>query len=198
MPHIITITGASGAGKSTTLDYLVKLDGGDFKPEIITKFTTRSPHADDSDEVLCVDAIPDQCDLIYEQYGDRYGVELKSLFSKLAKGISPIIILNDIRAVEDVRNYWKELVRSVYIFRRSPELKNYEELAQEREVSEDEENPVLRYQKAIALYRIYIENIHLFDHVIVNSGTRRDLRNQVEQIVEGLMQSQNWPLREVK
>jgi guanylate kinase len=193
MAHVITITGPSGAGKSTTLRYLLESANDGFKPVMVPKFTTRPQHTDDEGEVTCVDAIPEECDLVYEQYGVRYGLALETIFEHLACQQSPIIILNDIRAVEDVRNCWKGLVRSIFIFRKLS-LKEYRALVESRGVS-DEESPDVRYQKAQTLYRIYIENIHLFDHVILNSDTFDELNKQVKEIVRGLRQKPNWPLR---
>jgi guanylate kinase len=197
MAHIITVTGPSGAGKSTTLRRLVTASAHGFKPVIVQKYTTRPKHADDADEVICVEEadFPKECDLVYEQYGHRYGLVLAELYAYLAEGRSPLVILNDVRTVEDVRNHWKGLVKSVFIFRESPSLEKYQELAEVREVNVEEENPHVRYQKAQILYRTYIENIHLFDHVIINSGTFDDLKLQVDQIVTGLKTYANWPLR---
>lgn len=195
MAHVITITGPSGSGKSTTLSYLLAYEDLNFSPVMVPKYTTRPPHAGDFGEVIHKDPIPDGCDLVYEQYGVRYGLELRTIFAHLTDGFSPIIILNDIRAVEDVRNCWRGLVRSLFIFRKSPSREQYNELARIRGVSKEKESPEVRYQKAKALYRIYIENIPLFDHVILNSGTFNELKAQVEQIVKGLGQDPNWPLR---
>lgn len=147
-----------------------------------------------SHELIFVKSIPGQCDLVYEHCGERYGLKLESLFAAVAKGHTPIIILNDIRAVEDVRTAFRGLVRSVFIHRKSPSLEQFKELAQEREI-EDKEEPGRRCLKAEAIYRIYIENIHLFDHVIINSSDGyKDLDTQVRQIIKGLRQDPNWPL----
>jgi len=272
MPHVITITGPSGAGKSTTLRYLLGCADDSFRPEMVPKYTTRSQHTDDRGEVLCVESIPIQCNLVYEQYGVRYGLKLKDIFDLIAERKSPVVILNDVRAVEDVRNALGGLVRSMFVFRESPTPERFLKLAQTKglykkkellfsvewhlqsdlkdcdlspgfrqkfqdhrvslsddivialgekdslwlisDVSAeqtyivertgetlnvhegiiDEDELELRLQKAQALYRIYIENIYLFDHVIVNSGTFDDLKRQVKQIARGLSQNRNWPL----
>lgn len=270
MPHVITLTGPSGAGKSTTLRYFLDYANSSFRPEMVPKYTTRPPHDDDEGEVICRKVIPDKCDLVYEQYGVRYGLELETIFDLVAKGKSPVVILNDVRAVEDVRNALGGLVRSVFVFRESPTpetslkltqtkglhkkagillrvsgsfqsdleghslspefrrkfreyvplLSNSIEITLEEEsnswwindavadqmyIAEQEDGMLniykidqkelkLRLQKAQALYRIYIENIHLFNHVIINSGTYSDLQRQVNKIVLGLIPDKNWPL----
>ena len=201
LQHVITITGSSGSGKSTAARYFQELADEDkrFKPELVPKYTTRPERDDDRDEVICKEELPVECDLVYEHCAERYGIELSRLFDLVTKGKSPIIILNDIRAVEDVRDALGKLVRSVFIFREEKSLEQYHELAEERGIIDiDPEEPERRFSKAQSLYRSYIENIHLFDHVIINSDSFEKLRLQVEKIVIGLRQDPNWPLREGK
>lgn len=193
MPHVITLTGPSGCGKTTALKCFVQLSNEKFKAHVVPKYTTRPPRNDDGAEIVCVEDIPAVCDLVYEQYGVRYGIESLSLFNALSTGISPVVILNDIRTVEDIRHTLGKIARSVFIFREGPKLTKHQEMAEVRGVlsQTDFEN---RFRKAQAIYRIYIENIHLFDHVIINSGSVADLGFQAEQIVRGLHQEMNWPL----
>jgi guanylate kinase len=193
MSHVITITGPSRAGKSTAIRYLLACEDENFKPKLVRKYTTRSLRTDDrDDEVRCVPEVPDRCDLVYEQYGVRYGLELHTIFDHIAEGQSPIVVLNDVRAVEDVRDSLGELVRSIFVFRKDPSSLQYrKELVNSRGVEDAEP----RYERAQTIFRIYIENIHLFDHVVVNSGSFEELEIQVRQIVKGL-RNPNWPLRE--
>ncbi len=181
MPHVITITGPSRAGKSTTVDYFKDFESETFKPVQVRKHTTRPPRERDKDCIA--GGIPERCDLVYEQYGERYGLELQTLIDYLAEGQSPVVILNDVRAVEDVRNAFRERVRSIFIFRHDPVSENYH---QELLTSRGQKAGKVRFEKARTIYRIYIENIHLFDHVIINSGTKKELKSQVRQIVRSL------------
>jgi guanylate kinase len=190
MPHVITITGPSRAGKSETLDCLLRRTSDRFNPVKVPKYTTRPPGCVDRGEVICTGITP-ECDLVYELYGERYGLELNTLFEHVSRGRSPLVILNDVRAVEDVRAAFRELVRSIFIFRHNPLSETYhQELRESR--GKDAAEP--RFQKARTIFRIYIENIHLFDHVIINSGSKDELNTQVAQIVKGL-EDPNWPLR---
>ena len=197
MPYLITLTGPSGSGKSTVVKYFLRKRNKYFHAKLIPKYTTRNPRKDDSGEVICVKEIPAECDIIYEQYKVRYGICLDEIFILLAKGISPIIILNDVRTVEDVQDALKGLVKSFFVFRQSPTLENHRLLAKSRGVNNESEIEQ-RFRKAQAIYRIYIENIYLFDHVIINAGSRTDLRMQVLPIIKSLKQENNWPLKEVK
>lgn len=193
MPYVITITGPSRAGKSTTLEYLLNYANEKFKPVIVPKYTTRSPRPDDTGEVLC-QGVPKGCDLVYELFGERYGLKLNTLSEHISNGRSPLVILNDVRAVEEVRQSFKKLVRSIFIFRHNPTSDEYhQELIEFR----GKEAAEPRFQKAPAFLRIYMENLHLFDYVIINSGTKFELNIQVAQIVDRL-EDPNWPLRNRK
>lgn len=106
------------------------------------------------------------CDLVYEQYGNRYGIRLEKIYELLKNGFSPVVILNDIRTVEDIKTSLGKQCFSLFIFREIPNLQNYIKQAEKRNESRDVVNT--RFEKATAIYRIYIENIHIFDKLILN------------------------------
>jgi len=209
MAHVLTLTGPSGAGKSTLIHALLDLHREGFEPIVIPKHTTRPPRKGESGKAIrskrfretisCKKErdgkrkLPRSCDLVYEQYGVRYGLHLRDVYECLAQGKSPIIILNDVRAVEDIRNALGPLVRSLFLFRERPDIRKHESLARERGGT-DAEAVRKRFDKAQSIYRIYIENIHLFDHVVLNHGAKTDLSSQASQIVAGLTDNRNWPL----
>jgi guanylate kinase len=182
MPYVITITGPSRAGKSTMVNYFEGYANESFRPKFVRKLTTRKPRKHDQ-SCKAVKKIPKEYDLVYEQYGERYGLKLQTLIDHFSKGQSPIVILNDVRAVEDVRSTFREHVRSIFIFRHDPLSEEYRA---ELIGSRGEDAGKIRFEKARTIYRIYIENIHLFDHVIINSGGLAELKSQVEQIVKSL------------
>lgn len=74
MPNIITLTGPSGSGKSFILNMIEEL-GGDYC--IIPKYTTRPRRKDDDNAIINVDALPEDCDYRYGQYGKEYGFSSK-------------------------------------------------------------------------------------------------------------------------
>lgn len=179
---IITLTGPSQSGKSLLMKKILQLGINlgktdiAFSPKIIIKYTTRYLRWDEEillqqgrlTDVEHVQQIPEACDLVYQSYGIRYGIETKVLSERLKEGQSPIIIINDIRAVEELRKCFSGQVLSLFLFRKIPELEDFKREAQNRgNVSEAE--VVARYEKAVAIYRTYIENIVLFDNVILNS-----------------------------
>lgn len=228
MACVITLTGASGCGKSTIIKILQEIGSSEkycsqFKPVVIKKYTTRAFRkseleairegkineldikavygdnnviCDEQGKMLSPEKQDEQrkrllkklkCDLVYEQYGNQYGIRFAELYDCLKRGESPIVILNDVRTVEDIRVYLGKKCVSMFIFRSAPNIDDYERMGEERHTSRIEvEN---RYKKATAIYRIYIENIHLFDKLILNvkDGTE-SLQAILEQLVEQICQ----------
>lgn len=168
-----------------------------FKPVLIKKYTTREFRINElmalqlgNNEELDVEAVIGNnnivegadnieasdkrirafnklgCDLVYEQYGNRYGIKLEKIYELLKNGYSPVIILNDIRTVEDIKTALGKQSCSLFIFREIPNLENYIKQGESRK--ESIEVIKTRFEKATAIYRIYIENIHLFDKLILN------------------------------
>lgn len=186
MPHLITLTGPSQAGKSKTIDLFMQHKSKAFLPFAVPKFTTRKPRSDDKPtEVVPVASLPSELDLVYQQYDSRYGVSSQDILDQLKRGYSPILVLNDVRLITDVKNMFGTLTRSIFLFRKSPSLQEFFSGAAIRGDTVTDATSK-RFKKAEAIYRIYIENIHLFDHVILNTGSIDMLEAQIGGIVESL------------
>lgn len=202
---IITLTGPSQSGKTLVMDKIIQLkDRENFKsyffcPKKIKKYTTRYLRLHELAQIECgkdIDVefsrrIPDSCDLVYQTYGIRYGLCTENLRQYMSEGLSPVIVINDIRAVEEIKSVFPGQVLSLFLFRKIPKLEDFKEEAKDRgNVSEQE--ILARYDKAVAIYRTYIENISLFDHVILNAieydsenlyGTNTILDSQIENVI---------------
>lgn len=191
MAHVITLTGPAHCGKSTIRKMFLDLEKENFMPIMVKKYTTREQRTND-DDVICVPRMPKGCDLVYEQYGVRYGMQMKNLYEYLEAGKTPIVVVNDIRAVEDIKSALGSLVYSIFLYRKPAVYEDFymEEKERYTEKSEKdiEKNARTRFEKAQAIYRIYIENIHLFDKVILNTTNNKDsAKKQVECIVNQFM-----------
>lgn len=125
------------------------------------------------------------CDLVYEQYGHRYGIKLSDLYNYIRLGKSPVVILNDVRAIEDIKNLLGKQCISLFIFRDVPNLERFEMEGEKR--NDTKETILTRYEKATAIYRIYIENIALFDKMILNvqSGDE-SLKHILMQLIDSI------------
>jgi guanylate kinase len=187
MPHLITLTGPSQAGKSTSITGFLNSSSNLFKPTTIPKYTTRAARPDDSlgEVIACETQLPDDLDLVYQQYDDRYGLRSSEIVKQMALGYSPIIVLNDVRIIIEVKRMFGALVRSVFLYRSAPTATSFFAVAKERGDS-DSLKIDIRLRKAEAIYRIYIENIYLFDHVILNTSSTKELNLQISAIVASL------------
>lgn len=199
IPFVITITGPSQSGKSLVLQkikhlpFILSQKGYNFDPCLVKKKTTRDYRVEEMKaldngeeiDVEHVDVIPAECDLVYQTYGKRYGINTNRIQELLDAGKSPYAVVNDIRAVEEIKEAFPNRVLSIFLFRKIPDLFDYTKEAEVRgNVSESEVNS--RYEKAIAIYRMYIENIALFDKVILNAIEYDDetLNNPLKNILD--------------
>ena len=190
MAFVVTLTGPSQCGKSTIQKFFMDRKNAKFKPVILKKYSTR-PARESEDDTICVDSIPLNCDLVYEQYGVRYGFRFDDLYEHLERGESPIIVLNDVRAVEDVRTALWPQVTSLFIYRQPPFKEIFFDVEKRRAkddttIENIHDTAQNRFDKAKAIYRIYIENIYLFDHVVLNIGDLTYTEMQIDHIVTNL------------
>lgn len=127
------------------------------------------------------------CDLVYEQYGHRYGLKIDDLFKLIRNGYTPVVVINDVRAIEDLKKIFGHSCISLFIFREVPSMDDYVFAGEERDENDDEIQT--RFDKATAIYRMYIENIHLFDRLILNVHTdmRRSLTKLIDQLASSLV-----------
>lgn len=199
---VITLTGPSGCGKSYIIDRIMELQQTlqefNFQPIRVPKFVTRSLRSNEIRDqlegkeldVIPVESIPDNCELKYQTYGKKYGLELKKLKSYLENGISPVVIINDIRVVEELKREFQEQVLSLFLFREVPRRETFFKEASKRGNVIEEETEQ-RYSKAIAIYRTYIENIGLFNRVILNPSRTPDSEDyaqiQIRNVIKGVL-----------
>jgi len=179
---IITLTGPSQSGKSLVmrkilcLESILQKEKIGFSPEIVPKYTTRLYRSEESSllkqgksvDVISVPKLPGNCDLIYQTYGVLYGLATEDLRAMLDQRKNPILVINDIRAVEELKKEFPGRVLSLFLFRKIPELEDFKEEAKNRgNVTENEIRS--RYEKANSIYRVFIENIALFDRILLNA-----------------------------
>ena len=86
------------------------------------------------------------CDLAYEQFGDRYGLRLKDLYEYLKNGQTPIVVLNDVRTVEDIKTKLGGQCFSIFIFREVPNKEHFIKIGKER--NESLNNTEIRFKKS--------------------------------------------------
>lgn len=179
---IITITGPSLSGKSLLVKKIKNLartlkgNNYSFSPVVICKETTRDLRIEEIkslDKNINIDVNPvgqisNNCDLVYQSYGMHYGLNTKTIEKELKDGKSPIAVINNIKAVEELKQVFPNQVLSIFVFRRIPDFVDFEKVARLRgNISESE--VYARCEESRTIYRMYIENIALFDKVLLNT-----------------------------
>lgn len=202
---IITLTGPSMCGKSYVIEYIKNLENILYKEEhiifspiCISKYTTRPYRTEEikkqleeiENDVISCEELPDDCDFIYQTYGNKYGFSSKKLEELLAKGKIPVVIINDVRVVEEVKKSFPQKVLALFLFREVPKLSSFQNVSEKRG-NVSEEQILQRYNKSIAIFRTYIENIALFNRVILNPKEQRKTENyaqiQIRNVIMGVI-----------
>lgn len=181
-PFIITLTGPSACGKGLITEAIIEYSktlqekGINFYPFMFTKDVTRSYRFKEALSILnhekidvnSVYKVPEDDDLVYRTYGDEYALSTDCLTKVLENGSSPIVVINDIRVVEELKKLYKGQVLSLFIFRHIiPDVEQHKKASADRG-GVSTQKTLSRYEKAVALYRVFIENIYIFDRVILN------------------------------
>lgn len=199
---IITLTGPSACGKGLVTEEFIEYSKIirerciDFYPFMFQKDVTRSYRMEEAlklvkgnenaIDVNSVKTIPEEDDIVYRTYGDEYALNSCELSKALKNNRSPIVVINDIRVVEELKRLFKGQVLSLFIFRHIiPDIEHHQRAGANRGGTSSSKI-LSRYEKAVALYRVFIENIHIFDRVILNVGDKHLARIQTQKIVDGV------------
>ena len=200
---IITLTGPSGSGKTEVAKRIMALhdslgkEGLSFKPMLLPKYATRAMRRKEIIEknegkpidIITVDVIPEDCDLKYQTYGKQYGARVKDIRTLMENGQSPVVVINDVRVVEELKKEFPNRVLALFLFREIPKKESFTKEAKARggEAAKEIED---RFNKATAIYRTYIENIGIFNRVILNVGNENTpdyAKIQIEHLVRSIL-----------
>lgn len=113
MKKLFVLMGASGAGKSTLLNRVIQ----DGYCNAVVKYSERK-RFNSVDDISTVEDIRDpklQCDLIYKMYNNIYGFSSHKIFEQLQRE-NAILITNDIKTIERLKNFFPKQVVVVYVF----------------------------------------------------------------------------------
>lgn len=194
--HLIIISGMSGSGKSLMADFLVAKHGCSYIDKYVTRVFRpkeiediragkdigikpvvgnyndgeKSPEeqkklAGERTKAFIKKSLP----FCYVNNGDElYGFYEKGINNNVENGKDCILICNDTRTIQDLKNIYRENCTSYYVHRAHPKNKDiFMEIAMERgDTPESAEN---RYQKAIKDFDRYTNNVTLYDHVLLNT-----------------------------
>lgn len=181
---IILIFGASGSGKSTLMEQLL-ISGGQYS--IHRKGTDRPARKYDDVEITCIkDFKPEKYDYVYQTYGYKYGIERQQIDAALKREQHHFIICNDISTIKSLKRDYGNEIKVIFHYFDAP----YEvlfDIQKKRGIEDDEINE--RLAKTKILYRLFVEEWHLFDGALTNYLNENpiDLKLRMEDLLSDLI-----------
>lgn len=177
-PKVYVFSGNPGSGKDEALE-TIRIQGI-LHSIILPKHTTRHREESDGEEMICPtdeEFDIESCDLLYNNFGDTYGINTEEIKERLKDGISTSVVISNKAALEELKEKFPEAVVNIYIQGLSKE----EYIIQQKEHLEEEyvKKRIQEYEKADELY--YNQWLD-FNHVIINNGDLSDLKRQIDSI----------------
>ena len=178
--RIIIIAAGSFAGKDDLVNAMIHIEPN--KATAYQKGTTRSKKSGDNNELKHFNSerLPDSYDLIYEKNGGyQYGLSTKELWSELSQEKIVLIVLSDLESIKALKQKFNQICSVIYLHANTDK----EELEKARkELSQEEFD---KREKSIAeLHEVYVNNMNIFDHVLLNTSESEDLYEQAFNILD--------------
>jgi ribose 1,5-bisphosphokinase PhnN len=199
-PRLFLVVGNPASGKDELISAVNII--GSLHAEIVPKHTDRKWRAGDDDEMICATK-PDpanpnsfirdnrydlpHCNVVYENYGNTYGIKTADIWDKLMKGVMLVLVVSKIEALNQLKNIFGDIAVTLYIY--SPvtrdEYINNEKDKQERKKQEtpgyiiDTDYIDSREKNFDMSWNIYVDNFMLFDHVLIYANKQEDLFDQI-------------------
>ena len=176
-PYLVVVVGAPGSGK----DLLIRAvnDLGTQHAQIVPKHTSRQRRQDDGNEMICPgdkNYNIEACDIIYENYGDRYGFECSTIWQGLKRGIFQVIVVSDINTINKLKEKFRDIMISVYVHSET----NADEYERTEVAFGEDTNYVKQRSKNYRqAFDIFLKNYLAFDHVFIYTGNPEDLFDQI-------------------
>jgi guanylate kinase len=113
-----------------------------------------------------------------------YGIKASEVASVLAADCDAFVIISDLRIVAEVQRFFGSLAISLFVYRNlsGSQLKKILETRSvlNAAITSDRQT---RLNRLYLMQRQYVENIALFDHVILNTTKATDMLRQVRNVV---------------
>jgi len=212
-PPFFVVAAASGAGKGSLMEML-NLIGGD-RVKILSKIADRAPKSSDKldgmiaiggksekdselwpewwNETMVLSSLkgemPEEYDMRWRFHkntesgflGNQYGISTVEV-DKNIENNTPQIVISNIQQFEKFRSRWPNVV-FIYLHRlisddehREMQINNWKDDVKQAEARISEKRKV---------HMDYIDNIHYFDHVLLNTSYQEDLFDQILNLIEG-------------
>ncbi len=175
--RILIIAGASFSGKDELVNALIQIEPN--KVSAYKKGTTRKKTKSDKDELVHLKKLPKRYDISYEKNGYFYGIDSKEVWKILSKEKIVIIVLSDLSSILKISDEFKNLVSTIYLHSNIDQ----DQLIEAKK-SLPKEEFLKRSNSSRNLKSVYINNLSVFDHVLLNTSEPEDLYDQAFNILD--------------
>ena len=169
MSQLIILNGASGAGKTFSMEEMPKVDE---RIVPIKKYTTREPRPfeDEKNPIdLIFNCTPEQINVCKYQYpyvGNLYGIDSRQIEDALNDGNAPIVIVRDYKVIIQLRHDFPSSVNFyIHSAYTGEELRKILAAQGRQDIEADERTQ--RERDNFADYMKYLDK-DLFDHHVLN------------------------------
>jgi len=191
--RIYILSGGSGSGKTELLNSMLLANAE--KSVSSPKYSDRKKR-NKNDDIITVNVEEfdkEEFTFVYSMNNNIYGLKAKEIVDCLKNGQNVFIIISDLRVIEEFKKHFGTLVSVIYIFRNMNEdelnviLENRKKektnIPDTNNIEEDTESKI-RKNRLYLIQRQYVENIALFDHVILNrTDKKEEMLEQLNNIV---------------
>lgn len=189
--RLFIFSGPPTSGKTMLINMIKETPT--LRPVIVPKYATRQWRGLNDDTQYHEELDDSEFDFIYPYHNNRYGVRASDIGEILASGSNAFLVISPPRVIRAIKQYFGPLAISVYIHSNRAEselVRIVEERARQagqsnREMPEALEKEVRR--RIINMHvmrRQYVDNIALYDHVLLNTSSRKLLLGQIKNIVQ--------------
>ena len=176
-PRLYLVVGSPGSGK----DILVRAvyDFGSQHAEIVPKHTSRARRKDDGPEMICPSQkgfALDKCEIVYVNFGTKYGIESNRIWRGLHEGISQVLVVSNVDAINTLRSIFGSLVVLLYVHSEVSPEKFKQQEKKHGNKSKYIERRMSKYRMA---FDAFLTNYLAFDHVLIYADVDEDLYDQI-------------------
>lgn len=175
--RILIIAGASFSGKDELVNALIQIEPS--KVSAYRKGTSRKKKSTDNNELLHLKKLSNRYDIQYEKNGHSYGIDTDEVWKILAKEKIVILVLSDLKSIVKLKEKFKNIVSSIYLHSNidQDQLNEAKKTLPKDEFSK-------RSESSSSLKKTYINNLSVFDHVLLNTSEPEDLYDQAFNILD--------------
>lgn len=179
---IFILYGASGAGKSSILNFIKKIKGCSIYQKDTTRPNRKKENKKGVLELRFIKKlIPEKYALIYKQYGYEYGVRKDLLEKSIKNNDFHFIIINDVKAIKQFK---KKFTNTVNIYIHCDPNIIPERIKARDGLMDEKRRRRIRFQ-----YLDFIKNNLLFDHTVVNLWEIKHAEEQILSIINSYKKS---------